>query len=267
VNWQVIGASPLYANGKAYIIDFFTLVALDPLKNTGKIDATTANITWTQFLAREIYGSPAYSLGKVYANSEQMALYVLDSETGEKLSFTELGTMSISSPALYNSRLYIGGFDNCVYCYEEAPPPPPIPCAQIELSLSESTVVQGSQLYIEGRVVNVPASIPLTVSIDNPDSTTEDISLLTDVNGYFQVIYTPEILGDLTVFAWVEDGDFYYGGASDGTTLTVVAPEPPAPPDPTPAPMTDTYVLGMGAAAIVVIIVIGLVLILMMRKK
>ncbi|MCW3997801.1 MAG: PQQ-binding-like beta-propeller repeat protein, partial [Candidatus Bathyarchaeota archaeon] len=178
VNWQVIGASPLYANGKVYITDFFTLVALDPTRNTGKIDATTANITWTQFLAREIYGSPAYSLGKVYANSEQMALYVLDAETGEKLSFTELGTQSISSPALYNTRLYIGGFDNYVYCYEEAPNPPPIPAAQIELSLSENNVVKGSQLYIEGRVVNVQAAIPLTVSVDNPDSTYEDITLL-----------------------------------------------------------------------------------------
>jgi outer membrane protein assembly factor BamB len=145
-----------------------------------------------------------------------MALYVLDSETGEKLSFTELGTQSISSPALYNTRLYIGGFDNYVYCYEEAPNPPPIPAAQIDLSLSENTVVKGSQLYIEGRVVNVQAAIPLTVSVDNPDSTYEDIPVMTDVNGYFQVIYTPEVLGDLTVFAWCEGGDFYYGGASDG---------------------------------------------------
>jgi outer membrane protein assembly factor BamB len=266
-NWVVISASPLYANGKVYIVDFFNLVCLDPLANTGLINAATANVTWTQFLAREIYGSPAYSIGKVYVSSEQMTLYVLDSETGEKLSFTELGTMTISSPSLYNSRLYIGGFDNYVYCYEEAPNPPPIPVAQIDLSLSESTVVKGESLYIEGRVVNVQAAIPLTVSVDYPDSTYDDIALLTDVNGYFQVIYTPRMVADLTVFAWCEGGDFYYGGASDALSLTVVDPEPTPAPEATPAPMTDTYVIGMGAAGLAAIIVIGLVLILMMRKK
>ena len=114
----------------------------------------------------------------------------------------------------------------------------------------------------------MPIALPLApASVDYPDSTYDNIELLTDVNGYFQVIYSPRMVGDLDVFAYCEGGTFYYGGASDPLSLTVVNPEPTLPPEPTPAPMTDAYVLGMGAAGLVAIIAIGLVVILMLRKK
>jgi outer membrane protein assembly factor BamB len=119
-NWMVIGASPLYADGLVYVTDFFSLVAIDPLANTGNFNATYGNVTWSTFLAREIYSSPTYALGKVYVASEQMALYVLDAKTGEKLSFYEMGTQVQSSPSLYNGRLYVGGFNWNVYCFEDA---------------------------------------------------------------------------------------------------------------------------------------------------
>jgi hypothetical protein len=115
-----IAASPLYAEGLVYLVDFFALVALDPTANTGNIDQTTANLTWATFLAREIYSSPAYAVGKVYAASEQMALYVLDAKTGMKLSFHELGSQVWSSPALYNGRVYIGTFSWYLMCFEDA---------------------------------------------------------------------------------------------------------------------------------------------------
>jgi len=87
---------------------------------------------------------------------------------------------------------------------------------------------------------------------------------LTDVNGYFQVIYTPRMVADLTVFAWCESGDFYYGGASDPLSLTVVNPEPTPPPEPTPAPMTDTYIAG---STIAIIAALGIAVFLLLRKK
>jgi len=247
-------ASMVYANGKVYTQDLFAIMCLN---------STDGTVIWQTFLAREIYGSITYSLGRIYTSNEQRAVYVLDAETGEKLSFYDLGSMVWSTPNLYNGRVYIGGQDWNVYCLEEYEAPA-IVSAEIDLSLSESTVVKGESLYIEGRVVNVQAAIPLTVSVDYPDSTYDDIELLTDVNGYFQVIYSPRMVGDLTVFAWCEGGDFYYGGASDALSLTVANPEPTLPPDPTPAPMTDTYVVGTGIA---VIAAIAVAVLLILRKK
>jgi outer membrane protein assembly factor BamB len=116
----VTAASPLYADGLVYLVDFFSLVALDPTANTGNIDQTSANMTWATFLGREIYSSPTYALGKVYAASEQMALYVLDAKTGVKLSFHELGSQVNSSPSLYNGRVYIGTFSWYLMCFEDA---------------------------------------------------------------------------------------------------------------------------------------------------
>jgi len=100
--------------------------------------------------------------------------------------------------------------------------------------------------------------------VDRPDSTFDDISIMTDENGYFQIIYTPDITGDLTVVAWCEAGDFYEAGASDTLSLSVVDPEPASTPEPTPVPMTDTYIAG---STIAIVVAIGIAVFLILRKK
>jgi len=257
-----LSGSVLHVNGKLYMADPNQFLF-------SCYNAADGEKIWTKFLGREVYSSPTYSLGKIYVGTENFALYVLDAKTGEQLSYYDAfeSNKIWSSPTPYNNRLYIGSFEGTINCLEEKSNPPPIIAAQIDLSLSENTVVKGESLYIEGSVTNVKASIPLTVSVDYPDSTYDDIELLTDVNGYFQVIYTPRMVGDLTVFAWCEGGDFYYGGACDPLTLTVVDPQPTPPPDPTPPPMTDTYIIGFGAAAIIAIVIFGVLILMKVRKK
>jgi outer membrane protein assembly factor BamB len=146
-----IGASPLYADGLVYLTDFFSLTALDPRANTGNINRTYGNITWSTFLAREIYSSPTYAAGKVYAASEQMALYVLDAKTGEKLSFYELGSQVWSSPSLYNGRVYIGTFSWYLMCFEDADwraQPQPSPSAFMPPQQSTQTETSGVASFI-----------------------------------------------------------------------------------------------------------------------
>ncbi|MBA7484068.1 Outer membrane protein assembly factor BamB [subsurface metagenome] len=82
---------------------------------------------WTTWLNREVLTSITRTFGKVYAGNEEGYLYVLDADTGEKLSWyrTHEGSNIWSSPSLYNNDLYIGTHDFNVYCFEEAPPPEP----------------------------------------------------------------------------------------------------------------------------------------------
>jgi outer membrane protein assembly factor BamB len=128
INWVVIAASPLYADHKVYLVDMFGLVAVD--SKTGASNLTDPDLLWVQFLGREIYSSPTHSSGKIYVASQMMALYVLDAFTGEKLSFAEMGALPTSSPSIYDGKVYIGGWDGNIFCYEEAPPviiTPPTP--------------------------------------------------------------------------------------------------------------------------------------------
>jgi len=257
--YQYQVGSVLYAEGKLYMAD-------TDLFSFACYDATDGSRLWQNYLGREIFGSPTYSAGRVYIGMDNRALYVLDAETGEKISWYEgfESNWIWSTPALYNRSVYVGSIDGNIYCLEEAPELPPIVAAQIDLSLSENTVVKGESLYIEGRVTNVQAAIPLTVSVDYPDSTYDDIALLTDVNGYFQVIYSPRMVGDLTVFAWCEGGDFYYGGATDVLALTVVNPESTPPSEVTPAPPTETYIAG---STIAILAGIAVAVFMILRKK
>ena len=128
INWAVIGASPLYAEGNVYIADLFSLVAIDA--KTGATNVTDPSIKWFTFLGREIYSGPAYSGGKIYVPTMIQALYVLDAKTGEKLSFAEMGELVTSSPGIYDGKAYVGGWGGNLFCYEEAPPQiisPPVP--------------------------------------------------------------------------------------------------------------------------------------------
>ncbi|MCK5628755.1 PQQ-binding-like beta-propeller repeat protein, partial [Candidatus Bathyarchaeota archaeon] len=112
-HFMVDAATILYANGRLFFGDYFALTSLN---------ATTGEKLWDTWLAREVETSPAYSFGRIYAACENQAFFVLDAETGEKLSYYDsFGTNSIwSSPALYNGRTYIGCFDWNLYCFEQA---------------------------------------------------------------------------------------------------------------------------------------------------
>jgi len=164
-SWQPNFASMVYADGLVYTQNMFDLIALN---------VTTGNVAWRAFLAREIYGAPTYSFGRIYAPNEQGALYVLDAKTGEKLSYYETGSQHWSSPSLYNSRVYIGGFDNNVYCFEQAdlgltsyPPPDPTPTPTPTPTSTptptptppEPTPAPLTDVYIAGSTIAIIAAI------------------------------------------------------------------------------------------------------------
>jgi outer membrane protein assembly factor BamB len=105
--------SPLYKYGRIYMNDYYGIVCLN---------ATSGNQTWYSFLSREnLAQGLAYSYSRVYSVNELGVVYVLDADTGQKVSYYEVGNSQLhSTPSLYNNSLYIGSFNWYMYCLGDA---------------------------------------------------------------------------------------------------------------------------------------------------
>jgi len=98
------------SSGRVFTMDsYFSVVCLN---------ATNGQTLWTKWMGREIYGL-AYANNKVYVSWEQKAVFVLDANTGEKVSYWEIPSMIWSNPTLYKNRMYVGCQDWNLYCFEE----------------------------------------------------------------------------------------------------------------------------------------------------
>jgi outer membrane protein assembly factor BamB len=117
---EFIVSSPIYVEGKLFIIDKFNIACLN---------ATNGQTIWSFFTGDELYVSPSYSDGKLYVVTSQRHIYILDAQNnGTKLASLTTPSSSWSSPTIANGRLYVGNHDWNVYCYfnyvtyEAAPP-------------------------------------------------------------------------------------------------------------------------------------------------
>ncbi len=110
----------------------------------------------------------------------------------------------------------------------------------------------------------------VTVSIDVIDSNGNMRTIGTatsDGNGFYSLMWKPDIPGKYTVIASFAGSEAYWP-SRDETAFGVedeLAPTD-APPEQAQS-MTDTYVLGMGAAILVAIIAIGIVMVLILRRR
>jgi hypothetical protein len=176
----------------------------------------------------------SYAYGRIYTVNEAGALYVLDSLTGEKLSYYEFGNLQMHSiPTPYNGSLYVATNDWNLYRFDEAMVPANV-TTKMTLSLSANSVTKGDKIYITGGVSPVNKAVPITLTLDKPDSTYVDIPVMTDGNGNFMVIQTFDIVGDWKVVAWWNGDETHTGAYSESLSLKVV--ELGA----TPTPATET---------------------------
>lgn len=107
-----VGA-PLYAHGAVYINDYYSITCLNAL-NGSKI--------WSTWLSREDNSQGiSYAYGRIYVVNELGNLYVLNAQTGDKMSYYSFGGPQMHSmPTLYNGSLYVGCNDWNVYCFGDA---------------------------------------------------------------------------------------------------------------------------------------------------
>jgi len=248
--------APLYAYGRVYINDYYGVAC---------INATDGKAIWSTWLSRED-STPglSYSLNRVYAVTALGTVYVLDSNTGEKLSNYNTVNQMFSMPVPYNGSLYVGSCDWNLYCFDEYVAPS-IASNDFVLSLSTTSITKGTLFYITGGISNV-GRVPATVTLDKPDSTYVDVPLMTDDNGNFMVIYTPEIAGDWTATAWWNGDATHTASASETLSFTVVEPQTPEPTS-TPVSLAEQYMLPSVIGIVAAIAVVGALILLQLRKK
>ena len=110
--------------------------------------------------------------------------------------------------------------------------------------------------------------VEVVVSVIDPNNNCYEVGrTVSNSDGMYKVMFTPEVPGEYTVIASFAGSKAYYGSFAQTALGVNEAPDTTPAPTPTPAPMTDTYVLGLGIASIIAIIAIGLVLIMMVRKR
>ncbi|MEM2098276.1 MAG: PQQ-binding-like beta-propeller repeat protein [Candidatus Bathyarchaeia archaeon] len=127
---EFIVSAPIYVNGELWIIDKYSIAALN---------ASTGQMLRSFFTGDELYVSPSYSDGKIYVVTSQRHIYILNATDGEKMACYTTPSSSWSSPAIYAGRLYVGNNDWNVYClapYIAHIEPPPVKVAEPEQSYS-----------------------------------------------------------------------------------------------------------------------------------
>ena len=148
--------APLYKYGRLYFNDFFGISC---------VNASDGTEIWYTWLSREcLVQGLTYAYGRVYTVNELGVIYVLDSHTGEKLSYYETGGPQMhGSPTPYNGSLYVGCNDWNLYCFGEAR----LMAGEPETSQSGST--------------SMPQGLETTESAEALIFTTADLAIITVV--------------------------------------------------------------------------------------
>jgi outer membrane protein assembly factor BamB len=151
---EFIICSPVYKDGKLFIVDHFSIVCAD---------AKTGSAVWSTYLGEELYISPSYADGKLYVVTDQRSVYVLNATDGEKLGVFGTGSNSWSSPTISEGRVYVGCNDWNVYCLAEYPaatvppasssptPPPEEYIYAVVIALAAIAVVLLGYAYVKRR--------------------------------------------------------------------------------------------------------------------
>jgi outer membrane protein assembly factor BamB len=107
---EFIVSSPIYVDGKVFIVDKFDIACLD---------AKTGDKLWSSYYGDELYVSPSYAKDKIYVITSQRHLFVMNATDGVIISNVTMPSASWSSPTLVDGRLYVGNNDWNIYCFTD----------------------------------------------------------------------------------------------------------------------------------------------------
>jgi outer membrane protein assembly factor BamB len=208
---EPIICSPVYADGKVYLLDVFFIVCVDALNGKPQ---------WQTFLGSEVYVSPTYADGKLYVITDERGMHVVNATNGEKLSYAATPSNSWSAPTLYEGRLYVGNNDWNVYCFSEYP----ALSSSITIELVKPKIVLGEQVTGSGHLVPGMANATIMLTFVKPDGAMNDIQVATSEKGVFNFTYTPDAIGNWTITArWQSDEGYYSSAYSKDTPIEVAA--------------------------------------------
>jgi outer membrane protein assembly factor BamB len=124
-------------------------------------------------------------------------------------------------------------------------------------------------LYVYKQFVKPSDIIGVDVAITliDPNGNTPEAGTVTaDEDGFFKLMFEPEVPGEYTIVATFCGSDAYWGSVAKTAVGVVDVPTTP-PPTEAPADPTGTLVTGFGIGIIIAVVVIGLVIIMMLRRR
>jgi outer membrane protein assembly factor BamB len=208
---EFIVCSPVYNDGKLFIVDHFSIVC---------VDAKSGTPIWSTYLGEELYVSPSYADGKLYVVTDQRSVYVLNATDGGKLGVFGTSSNSWSSPTIYEGRVYVGDNDWNVYCLSGSPATP----SNVTIQLAKSQVAVGEAATGSGQLAPAYPNASITVSFVKPDGSVNDVQAVTSEKGDFNFTYTPDAAGNWAVAAqWQTDKSYYTSAYSEPAFMEVTA--------------------------------------------
>ena len=249
---EFIIASPVYLDGKVFLVDQFFIVA---------VNATNGKRLWGTFLS-ELYVSTTYADDKLYVTSDQRGIYVLNATDGAKIGWFGTDSNSWSSATLYGGRAYLGCNDWNVYCLGAYPRLE----GNVTVDLSKSKIILGESATGSGWLVPGKSDAQITLQFSNPNGAVDDVQVVTTKKGGYSFAYSPDIVGNWTVTAtWDSDMNYWNSARSAQVNLEVVAPEPP--PDNNNDKLTGISVEYVVALALVVVTSVLIIAVFVLKKK
>jgi eukaryotic-like serine/threonine-protein kinase len=278
-----------YYNGNLYVVENMRVSLMNsnnpnsgPAMPIGFAGQQAGNRTWTQWIGYQILSSVTYAEDitgpKVYVGSDVGSVSCLNATSGAAISAYQTGSNVEGSAAIWEGKLYIGGCDRNVYCFDDSP----VETTTMHAASSkgsymwnnETVTIQGLLLgnpdertYVRafdattntttGKYVNVPSTmhpgIPnanVIISFTAPDGvTTENVTTTTDDHGKFTANCNITEVGDWHWVAmyegFVQTRLTYDPSYTEWNLLTVgqapieATPTPTEAPTPTPAPTAE----------------------------
>jgi hypothetical protein len=114
------------------------------------------------------------------------------------------------------------------------------------------------------RPANV-TGVEVVISVLDPNGNYYEVGRTTaDADGFFKLVFEPEVPGEYTVIATFEGSESYW--SSHAETAVFVEEAPAATPEPTPVPQApvETY---FTVSTIAIIVAIAVAVILLLRKR
>jgi outer membrane protein assembly factor BamB len=265
---EFIVSSPVYNDGKVYLIDKFSIVC---------VNAKNGSVIWSSFLGDELYVSPTYADGKLYVVTDQHSVFALNATDGSVLSKFNVQSSSWSSPAVYEGNLYVGNNDWNIYCLADYA----AQATSLSVTLNKAETLQGEVVTGIGQLTPKIGNAQVTVTITKPDNTVTLLYATTSVNGDFTFSFIPAIAGTWTVTAkWTSDRSYYTSATAQPISLAVNAVSTPTPTEttptptatPSPTPFDKQTFAGLPLLDIYIVVTVALVLVIvaagyLLRKK
>jgi outer membrane protein assembly factor BamB len=265
-----------------------TPYGVNPLWIIGNYEASVADGMFYVETGHD-YGPPLFSGAKIYA---------LNATTGE-LVWDILNFASGSSlPVVYGHMLSFNGYDNSIYCFgrgqtattvDTAPvinnnakilikgtvtdQSPGQTCLGIPAAgtpaVSDASMARWMEyLYMQSPKPTNTTGVPVTLSVTDPNNNYFVIgTAVTDTDGQYSYVYTPDVPGIYKVTASFAGSNSYFSSSEQIQVAFDMPAGPTAEPTTPPQSAADLYFVPAIAGLFVLVVIVLVLLVLMMRKR